>query len=198
MDAGAKFESAGGSMKQKKRITFAKKIVSAGADNERAEIARFGKIRTAIEKTTDRYKEDKAAFTKCPVDHPDRRYARHHAEMSASDLCSVFLDAVDSGNANDIHAIADAVASYPARKASCDQTRTAIISLKQILGKRGDAMPISKLAALLNRKLAGDDPVIPATEDSHAALRRLAKKLGFPIAKEPVGRPRKRQTRKPV
>ena len=94
-------------------------------------------------------------------------------------------------DAKTLQAIARAVETFQPYPKAIDSLRAGILCLKNILDSKGQTMTVKRLAALLNRKLAGDIPKAPATQDSFSRLRRLAKNLRFPLKKDKTGRPKK-------
>lgn len=73
-----------------------------------------------------------------------------------------------------------------------DSKRAAILIFKAILDLNNCGIAVQYLDALINSRWDKNDAlVINKSTDGHAALRRLAKKLKFPIVSDAIGRPKK-------
>jgi hypothetical protein len=166
----------------------------AKTDAEAAlELALYGRIRTPAEKAVRLYLFGKEACQTTldkGADADGKESATYSAQNAAS-LCELFIDAVDRRDAKTLQAIARAVETFQPYPKAIDSLRAGILCLKNILDSKGQTMTVKRLAALLNRKLAGDIPKAPATQDSFSRLRRLAKNLRFPLKKDKTGRPKK-------
>jgi len=105
-------------------------------------------------------------------------------------LCTLFLDAVDQRDGNMLRAIARAAENFERNPA--DQLRHDILLIKGILDRSGGTVTVQFLAAWIHEMRTGKLPKAPLpTEDSYSRLRRLAKSLKFPLAKDKIGRPKK-------
>lgn len=187
-------------MNTKTRTTLAKKIQQADTGTA-LQIALRGRVLSKVEQDTDQFLfwydgNQKLIKLGQKESNPERKSYTENVISTAESLSVELLTAIVNRDAGALRRVADFVETWKRFAPIADGKRAGILSLKQILDKRGEKMTIQKLAGLLNRKLAGDTPVIPDTDDGHASLRRLAKKLKFPIAPDAKGQSKKQKTDK--
>lgn len=106
-------------------------------------------------------------------------------------LCKLFLDALHRHDGDALRAITRAAEDYEKLPEQEDRLRADILILKGILDLNGDTMNVKYLSTVLNSNRTGEHSKVPATQDSYSYLRRLAKSLKFPLAKDKIGRPKK-------
>jgi hypothetical protein len=179
-------------IKRRKRLEGQIEALAKRDPEAAQKLAQYGKVRSELEEAIWHYLFEREA---CQDTHyektdPGAKEPTRSLELSAIRLCELFLDAVERRDGEALRTIAAEVEGFKRYSPAADTNRAHILCLKNILDERGGKMTIARLAALLNRKLAGDPLVAPPTQDSHSQLRNLARTLKFPIAKDKRG-PRK-------
>jgi KaiC/GvpD/RAD55 family RecA-like ATPase len=168
------------------RRTLAKAIEAQQDMQQANELAMYGRILAPIERKVWQYLFFKEGHNRCIAagqdeNNMDRRCCYDSSRFSASELLSSILEAIDRKDGTTIRLVADAVENYGKRQ-RYDDMRAYLLALKSILTKKDETITLRKLAEILRE---------PETEDSFAVLRRMAKRLKFPLAQDRVGRPRK-------
>lgn len=179
----------------KDRQNITKRIVAESGSRSALQIALHGKVRDGMESYCDsflhwRHADRKGAAAGLPKDHPERELIAAAIDGNAELLAEQMLWAVANRDATALRGIADAVESWRPSRPLEHQTYAHILTLREILLANGRRMTIRRLAELL--KYPG------AHDDGFRALRSLAEKLHFPIAKARRGRPRIIKTRKRI
>lgn len=108
-------------------------------------------------------------------------------------LCIELLQAILNRDGDAFRSLADFVEKWTYLKQPEDSARWEILLLKKRCELAGRKMNIKEVASYLNRKCGKRYSIF--SDDGHAALRRLCKKMKFPITPDAKGRPKK-QTRK--
>jgi hypothetical protein len=177
-------------IKRRKRLEGQIEALASKDAGAAQELAQYGRNRSQLEQAVWLYLfgrevcQDERTYGKLdPVAKERTRYLA----QSATALCELFLDAVDRRDGDALRTIARDVEGFERYPQEADPQRAGILSLKNILDQSGEKMTIARLAALLNRKFAGD-PAIPFVRaDGHKQLRDLATDLKFPIAPDKRG-----------
>lgn len=112
---------------------------------------------------------------------------------SGSLLSKHLFDAILKRDADALRALADFVEKWSPVEQAVDNPRRQILLLKGRCEYECSKMTVRAVADHLNREIGTKFPI--QTTDGLAALRRLLKRLKFPIAPDAKGRPKK-ETRK--
>jgi hypothetical protein len=151
------------------------------------ELARQGRVRSEVESALWSYLWGYEVFDKSPKS--DRMALAPVFEGGMENctmrLCMMFFDAVEKGDSDALRQMADELDRFQqttkAHVRSKDPRREFLLHAKLYLEKKGQTITVRRLAELQR---------LSPTDDGNSQLRRLAKRLGVPLAKEPSGRPK--------
>ena len=104
------------------------------------------------------------------------------------------LEAINARDHESIRSLADFVENWSYLKNAEDVERWQILCLKLRCDATGEKMTIAEIANYLHQRYGRKQPT--QTDDGNAALRRICKKLKFPIAQDAKGRPKISKTPK--
>lgn len=102
-------------------------------------------------------------------------YIQQYAKDLTSNLCKIFIEAVNAGDSAKLSEIGKAMEFLKTFKQSGDRFRADILSFKSILDKTEEKWPIRRLA-----KAIGWPDM--ESQDGFSRLRRLCVELRFPLA----------------
>ncbi len=121
--------------------------------------------------------------------------------LSAGYLCKVFLEAVEKRDGNALREMAGALEMVELHPKPLDWKRLHILNLRGLFDNESDYWTAKQLAGWLEYP---DYPIgslreagrraearAPESDDGYSDVRRLAKRLKFPLAKGKTGRPKK-------
>lgn len=180
--------------KSKVRNTLAGKIESQTDINLAQHIATHGRILTEDERAVEGFLHARDALGRCtamaqtnddPLLKQVQKVFADGLEQLGKKLSDKLISAILNRKPEVLRTVADVVEKRSGIRA--DKRRSDILILRKGCEEYGQKWTIKKLAEMLE---------IPESEDGHAALRRLCKKLKFPLAAETKGRHKKIQTRK--
>jgi hypothetical protein len=170
------------------------------------ELARFGRRLAPIEKAVRTYLCQREALWKAFPTEAERKnkpiefeHSRRRHEELTSNLCRLFLDAVIKRNGEPLRLAAKEIEAYSPDESPKDKKRWALLCLKAIQAHLGKPWTAKYLASTLifnpqtKTSKASASPLAPEVQrvDSYSQLRRLAKSLGMPLAKDTIGKPQK-------
>lgn len=132
---------------------------------------------------------DKEFCRELGIDGTDKERCLKLFAESKMLLCIEFLQAILNRDGEALRQLADFVEKWTYLKSPEDNTRWEILLLKKRCELAGRKMKLKQVADYLNRRYGKNNPT--QTADGLAALRRLCKKMKFPIAPATKGRPKK-------
>jgi hypothetical protein len=170
-------------------------------------LAIYGRLRSDVEKIVSWYLHDVAAFER--ASRPDNSptwlktlltsrpsLAELHQAVRDSEerLCKMSLAAARNRDVKTLRAIADAVEGHDPHAPADDGIRADVLMFKEILCSQNRTMELTQLAKLvlpIKPDLLNPAKAHNYNGDDLSWLRRVAKKLNFPLTKAKPGRPTK-------
>lgn len=193
-------------MKTPKPRTTLAKIIEAPPDAGKTDFAElYGRRLTKLESCCHVFlhchshlpeinENDKDFCRELGMDGTDKERCLKLFSDSKMLLCIELLQAILNRDCNALRSLASFIEKWTYLKSPVDKMRWEILLLKKRCELAGRKMKIKEVADYLNRKTGKNDPI--KTVDGLAALRRLCKKMKFPIVPDAKGRPRKKETSK--
>jgi hypothetical protein len=169
--------------KKQKRATRAFKIRTAQSDQDRTDLAYWGRVLTPLERWMDEWLANSEWLKRLAPDAPGRENQQTIVNQAQSELQRRLLEAVKNLDAAGLRQLAahmdEMTQDYRAKPAVAekrDATRSQLLTMKQIYPQ---GLPLRTVAAMIGYR------------GELSTLEDIAKDADFPLQAATIGRPKK-------
>ena len=168
--------------KKQKRETLAFRIRAAQSEQERHDIAYWGRVLTPLERWMDEWLANSEILKRLPGDAPEESREKLRATVSEaqSELQRRLLEAVKNLDAEGLRHLAnhmeELTTNYRSKSAVADAVRSQLLTMKEIYPQGFELRTLAKMLHYPGEL---------------STLNKIAKDVGFPLKTVALGRPKK-------